>query len=164
MVDDRKWFRTQAEMGRAYDKNPKTIALWVGKPTFPKQNARTGFWSRGKVANWVEKHQEALDLRAKHTGDKGVKTRLECERLRVVIDREREALKQAKLDTERTEGRLVERAAVLADDHRRHQSVRGALESFRQHETAKHPEHREMVNGLCDRMLEAIRDAISKEG
>ena len=70
----------------------------------------------------------------------------DVERLEVIIARER--------------GELVAIADVQADARRRVSLLQGAVESWRAHETAKTPRDRALIDGLTDRFLKALDNAM----
>ena len=142
--------------------NRGTVTKWRRRDDFPVRTEE-GWPVRVVRAYGRDRFAEAVKCQ---TGDNA---NLKAERLRKQIARldvqnaiDGERLKRERMETQRRGGELVEKRAVLEDDRRRHRNVRGALESWRQHETAKHPERREVVEGVHNKMLTVIRDAMAE--
>jgi len=151
-------YKSQNEIAKAFSVTPQSVGKWVQSKTFPKRTA-SGFPKDGVTA-WVEAKNEREIKRTEQTGDKDEKVRLECERLRVVIQREQETLAQAKIETKRQSKKLVERADVEREMAKIGQTVRGRIDAFRQHQTAKHTQLKDAVDLFCDDMREEIRAAL----
>jgi len=147
-------FTAKTEMARTYGVNPKTIYEWMGKPTFPKKGQHG--WHKEKVNEWVNQHRIEVEEAAAGAGDKAEETQLKCERLRVVIERERENLEQAKIETKRQQGKLHSVSECDADRHRAASTLRARVDSWQQHQIAKHPSQREFIDGLCVSFLATL--------
>ena len=151
-----KHYPTQAVICKAYGVAKATVSGWAKLDTFPRKT-RHGY-DIGEVSDWVQKNNEAKAARLEASGDREEKTRLECERLRVVIERERELLTQACIETKRLESKLHDVADCNAEWIQAGVLLRGTVESWRNHETAKHPDQKKPIDGLASRMLAAIRN------
>ena len=148
------YYTTQAQMAKVFGVSRQAVATWLKSGTFPKR-AANGFPVDGVTA-WVEAKNEREIKRTEQTGDKEEKVRLECERLRVVIQREQETLAQAKIETKRQSKKLVERSEVEKDLTRIGLLIKGRINAMRQHETAKHPQLKKSVDVFCDDMMAEI--------
>ena len=146
---------TKTDIAKTYDVTKQTALRWVQSEGFPARNQYG--WDREAVAAWVDALAERKAERAEAAGDKDEKTRLECERLRVVIKRLNEEAKQARLETQRQERKLHNVEECEREWVRAGQVLSSAAESFRQHETAKRPELKDLIDGLCDMFLQHVR-------
>jgi len=98
-MDNVKWFQSKAEMARVLSKDRHTIDKWIAAPWFPAKDRRTGKWNRLRVLAAVEKHNREVVANTKPGTPRERKILLECDRLEVVIKRERELLKQEEIRT-----------------------------------------------------------------
>lgn len=151
-------YRSINEIAKKYGVTHNAAKKWTESPGFPSET-RHGY-PREAVIAWVDAKDQRQAERAAATRDKQEKTRLECERLRVVVEHEKERLEQTRIETRRLRRKLVQRDEVEKDDQRRAALVRGAVESWRAHETAKNPGHRALVEGLAESALAAMRAAL----
>jgi hypothetical protein len=152
------YYKTQAEMAKAFGVTRQAVGKWAASSTFPKR-AAAGFPVDG-VTTWVEAKNEREIERADATGDKAEELRLKCERLRVAIKREQETLKQAVIETKRLSGKLHEVAPCEKEWQRAGMALRGRVDSWQQHQTAKDPDSKKMVDGLCESFLEALESVV----
>jgi len=152
------YYKSLAEIADAYGVSRQAVSKWRDSDTFPRKAIRG--WPKDGVVAWVSAKNERVQKKAELTGDREEKTRLECERLRVVIDREKETLKQAQIETKRQSHKLVERAEVDREASRVGSMIRGRIDAFRQHQTAKHPNLKADIDRFCDDMMEDIRLAL----
>lgn len=106
------YFTEVRQISDTYGVTWHTAQGWTKKAWFPKRT-RKG-WDRVKVNAAVEDHQRAEHERLTSGGDKARKTSLECKRLQAVIDREKETLEIARLNTLRARG-----AVMSTEDHTR---------------------------------------------
>jgi hypothetical protein len=148
------YYKTQADMAKAFGVTRQAVAAWLKSPTFP--NKLTHGFSADGVTAWVAAKNERELKRTEQTGDKDEKVRLECERLRVVIKREQETLEQAKIETKRQSKKLVERSEVEKELTRIGLLIKGRINAHRQHQTAKHPQLKDAVDLFCDDLLGEI--------
>ena len=102
-----------ADIARVYGVRWNTASEWTRAPWFPKRTARG--WPREAVNAAVEAYQKSRAQSGPASGDRAHKTALECKRLGVVIDREKETLEQARLETLRLKGALVTREEKVSD-------------------------------------------------
>lgn len=151
-------YKTQMDVAKAFGVSRQAVAKWEESPAFPAKTQH-GYPKEG-VASWVEAKNQRQIAKSESTDNKEEKLLLECERLRVVIEREREITEQAKLETARQRGKMV----LVADQDRKFQAiadnVRSKLESLRSHSTAKRPELVEHINAACDMVMNAMREAV----
>ena len=152
-----KYFTAKTEMARTYDVNAKTIYEWMGKPGFPKKGGRG--WSRVEVTKWVESHRKSVAERAAGSGDKAELTMLQCDKLRVLIQKEEENLKQAQIETAKLQGKLHDVAACEAERNRDASVLRGVVDSWQAHNVAKMPDSKELIDGLAVSLLAALEGA-----
>jgi len=145
-------------MAETFGVSRAAVGKWLKHPRFPAKGKRG--WQKEAVTAWVAAKNQREIERAEKAGDREEKTRLECERLRVVIDREKETLKQAQIETKRQSHKLVERAEVDREASRVGSMIRGRIDAFRQHQTAKHPNLKADIDRFCDDMMEDIRLAL----
>ena len=155
------YYKTQADMAKAFGVSRQAVSVWIKTPTFPAKSAH-GYPADGVTA-WVEAKNEREIKRTEATGDKDEKIRLECERLRVVIKREQETLEQAKIETKRQSKKLVERATVEKELTRIGLLIKGRINAMRQHQTAKHPQLKDAVDLFCDDLLVEIVEVFTNE-
>ena len=147
-------FTAKTEMARTYDVNAKTIYEWMGKPGFPKKGAHG--WSRVEVTKWVESHRKSVAERAAGAGDKAELTMLQCDKLRVLIQKEEENLKQAQIETAKQQGKLHAVSTCEAEWDRAGSVLRGAVDSWQAHNVAKSPDMKVEIDGLCASFLAAL--------
>ena len=149
-------YPTQAVIAKAYGVTSATVCAWAKSDDFPKK-LRHGY-PIAEVAQWVQARMEKREATLGAAGDREEKTRLECERLRVVIEREREILAQACIETKRLNHELHAVADCESEWVRAGALLRGTVESWRNHETAKAPRQKKYIDGLASRILAAIRN------
>ena len=156
-----KHYPSHEVISKAYGVTKGTVTQWAKDKSFPRKTHHG--YPIEDVSAWVGKHNEAKDAKLAAAGDRDEKTRLECERLRVVIEREREILAQSCIETKRLNHELHDVAACDAEWIRAGALLRGTVESWRNHETAKAPKHKAYIDGLASRMLAAIRNTKGSE-
>lgn len=147
-------YETQAEIASTFGVSRQAVGKWLNSDTFPDRQ-KNG-WPRDAVTAWVAAKNERELARAETSGDKDEKLRLECDRLRISIQREGEKLKQEKVETRRVSGLLHDVAECEAVWSRVGATLRGCIDSWQQHQTAKFPDHRELIGGLCASFLESL--------
>ena len=162
-MDENKWFRTKSAMSKAFGKDIKTINKWVNKPGFPKKHSRWRAWHRASVIRWVENHVKRLEANKPSDALKAKKLRLDCERLKVVIAREKERLTQAKIETLRQKGEVVARRSVVESSRAVCRVLRDNIESFRKHHIAKYPKHKTLIDALCDNLRKGVYEEFMSE-
>ena len=147
-------YRTQIEMAETFGVTKQAVGKWVQSETFPKKNQHG--WNRDAVMAWVAAMNERKIERAESAGGKEEKLRLECEKLQVLIDKEKENLTQAKLETAKQQGKLHSVADCEKLWHRAGATLRARVDSWKDHQTAKHPQHRELIDELCASFLATL--------
>ena len=152
------YFKSKMEISRALGRDPKTISKWASQGWFPTMFKRG--WRKDAVLAAVELHNDKTARNATHNGSRAEKTRLECSRLRVMIAKEKESLKQSEIETKRQNGLVVEIADVKTEMARLGALLKGRVESFRQHETAKRPEVKDAVDRLANTLIEDMHGAL----
>ena len=157
-----QYYKSYETMAKAFGVSKGAVQKWAESDSFPKK-VPSGYPMDGVTA-WVEAKNARVLEREEKSGDKDEKIRLECERLRVVINREKETLKQAELETKRQSKKLVERIDIEREAARIGQTIRGRIDAMRQHETAKHPQLKDAVDAFCTDLMEEIRAGIMGEG
>lgn len=101
-------FAAKAAIARHYGVHRHTVDQWDEKGLLGKRG-RHGY-HRATVCENVDRFLSEKPA----AGDRDEKTRLECERLRVVIARERELVEQARIETQR-----ISHALMPVTDHMR---------------------------------------------
>lgn len=147
-------YKTQQEIADTFGVSRQSVAKWMKSDGFPDKQKHG--WNRDGVTAWVSAKNEREQERAERTGDKQEKTRLECERLRVSIKREEERLEQEKIETSRQKGLLHSVADCEKLWHRAGATLRARVDSWKDHQTAKHPQHRELIDELCASFLATL--------
>lgn len=106
----------------------------------------------------IEDCLEQLDAVQDEADDdlRGEKLRLECERLRVVIKRESENLKQAQFETGKLQETLVDRKELEGEFRQCLAEIRRACDNWMHHQTAKHPQHVELAESLRATLFDQI--------
>ena len=153
-------YGTQADMAKAYGVKRQAVTGWLKNEANPFPAKDRFGWKIEQVAAWIEAMNERKDSRSALSGDREEKTRLECARLRVVIERERELLAQTKLETAKRSGLLHSVAECEREWDRVGAELRAAVDSWQQHATAKQPKARALIDGLVNGFLarlEAVR-------
>jgi phage terminase Nu1 subunit (DNA packaging protein) len=92
---------------------------------------------------------EAIKDRAERSGDKDEKTRLECERLRVMIERE-------KIELDTAAGKLVCMADVVSEWKGVASSFRAIVDSWAQHNGAKYPDMKTEIEIMAKDLRQRI--------
>jgi hypothetical protein len=149
-------FSTQMQIARAYGLSCSRITqLYRTRPDFPPKQA-DGTWDRAAIAEFMS---SVIRKRNQETGggNKDTKTGLECDRLKIVIKREKEMLEQQQMETARLKRELVARSEIMQDDIMRASKMRGCIEAWRQHEGAKTPALSAAVDHLVETLLEQLR-------
>ena len=92
------------------------------------------------------------------SGSRERKTDLECDRLEVVIEKEREYLDQAKLETARQRGEMLLSEDVRRRDRQMIEKTRSSCESWRAEQTArsKSAKEKKAIDGLANGFLETM--------
>ena len=153
-------YRTKASIAKTYCVSEATAGRWISDPGFPKRVSAG--WQIAKVTAWMAERTKRKAARAAAAGDKQEKVRLECERLRVVVLREQELLKQAEIETSRQQKELIKRSDAVTRLQSLSATCRGIVESWRQHEVVKNPSAKAQIEALADRLCEAMRDGLGK--
>jgi DNA-binding transcriptional MerR regulator len=148
---------TKSELAERMKINRGTLYSWIRKGIIPPD----GPWS---LEECLERLEAYKDEQAEQNPDdlRHEKLRLECEKLRVVIAREREALDQQKIDTEERRGRLVDAVQMQADYEREMRNIRMTVENWCTHETAKNPAHAEIIDGIVKSLFTAIIESVER--
>ena len=135
-----------------------TASDWTKEPEFPAKVK--GEWPLEPVLDWIEEYNERKAEKAEKAGDRAEKTRLECERLRVVIQTERQKLKLAEYDVSQKRGELVAMAEVLDQWSENNRHVMAGIEAARRAMTAKYRtvEDKGKIDEICDRVAGCIRE------
>ena len=147
-------YKTQVEIAETFGVSRPAVHKWLNSPGFPDKQKHG--WSKDAVTAWVAAKNQREQERAEATGDKAEKTRLECERLRVSIKREEENLKQAKLETARQSKKLHDVAECDVAKSRDAAALRGVIEAWLGHNTAKRPELREILEEVYTSLLSML--------
>ena len=157
MKADMQYFHSKAEMVRWFKVNPKTINKYVDADWFPKQTPG-GKWNREAVLQAVDAFNAELQERTTGAELKDEKTRLECEKLCVIIKTEGERYKQEHIRTAEKNGEVWLRSDVLASWTEREQRMRQRLEGYRQAQSAKHRsiKTKRLIDGLCDGLIDEL--------
>jgi hypothetical protein len=152
-----KRIESKIELAERMKINRGTLYAWIRKGIIPPD----GPWD---LEECLERLEAYRDEQAEQNPDdlRREKLRLECEKLRVVIAREREALDQQKIDTEERRGRLVDRQQEAKRYIEAMRHVRMTVENYATHETAKNPERAEIIDGIVGRMFTAIIESVDR--
>jgi len=151
-----KYYHSKGEISSAFEVSMTTVHGWVRKKTFPKKDGRADGWSKEKVTEWVDAHNERQAARIAPSGDRAEKTKLECERLRVVIKREKESLKVAELETQERAGKLADVAELERKYRLKAETLRALVDGWSAHNSAKHPEHADIIESLASDFIAMI--------
>lgn len=100
-----KWFKTKQEISDSFGVDRGTVREWSKASTFPGET-KWG-WNRKKATAWIDAHNKERQAQLPDDGDKARKLRLECERLEVSINREKEVLAQEEIKTMQLRGQLI---------------------------------------------------------
>jgi len=131
---------------------------WMKKPDAPTKTAH-GF----DIPQWQQYVLSRIEIDvSKLSGDEldDQKKREQIANIKVQRARNEENLKQDQLKTKQLHGKLVERAEVDREASRVGSMIRGRIDAFRQHQTAKHPNLKADIDRFCDDMMEDIRLAL----
>ena len=152
------WISSVRKMALRYGVDWKTADGWTAREGFPDRGKKG--WSAKDVGEWVEAWTRQLDEKSEAAGDRAEKTRLECERLRVVIQTERQKLKLAEYDVSQKRGELVAMAEVLDQWSENNRHVMAGIEAARRAMTAKYRtvEDKGKIDEICDRVAGCIRE------
>ncbi len=150
----RQHFTEYTEIANVYGVSRQAATKWTKADDFPNRTQHG--WPRNAVATWVDAKNERARERDEAAGGVQEKVRLECVRLRVAIDREREKLEQEKIETQRVSGLLHSVAECEKNWDRAGATLRATVDSWGAHQTAKHPEHRELIDDLCATFLKRL--------
>lgn len=133
-----------------------TVYKWRNRDDFPPK-PKSG-WNAGSVREYAKQRlaHAAKCQEGQNSDLKAIRLQRQIERLEVQNAIDGERLKREKLETDKEQGLLVERAEVDADIAQAGKALRHCIDAFRQHTIAKHPVHYEFINTLCDQFREAI--------
>lgn len=111
------YYKSKLSIAKAFGVHRHTVDMWVKKDWFPAKEDEG--WSKDKVTEAVEKRNAKTEYDPDAgPGTKEEKTALECRRLKIVIEKEKELLEQAKEDTRRMveEGRKASRKLIAKSE------------------------------------------------
>jgi hypothetical protein len=135
------YFKDQDELAAAAGMSARQVRKYTQIDGFPSKT-KSGY-PKQRCLDFI-KAQQKQGL----TGDGSLrdeKILREIKRLDIIIERER--------------GELVNRKEEEARFRAEWSKARKAVEDWRSHETAKHPDHAGIINELADRLCEMVRDA-----
>jgi DNA-binding transcriptional MerR regulator len=164
MNDENLYFKSKLAIAKALGVHRHTIDLWVQKTWFPKQT-KDGYLKED-VLKAVDEYQTQKDG-AQDTyadGSKEEKTALECKRLKIMIEKEKEALEQARESTRQMieDGRIRTKRLVAAKDVENSMidllsTLRSTIETWSKSAQADHPDFHHVFDRAVNLYLEAIR-------
>jgi len=98
---------------------------------------------------------ESIKDRMEKSGDRDEKTRLECVRLRVLIDIEGVELKRQELTYKKAKGELIDKSDMVIVLSKMGADFRQMVEAFRQSESAKcrSAKDKKKIDDLCDHVF-----------
>lgn len=169
MSDENNYFKSKLAIAKALGVHRHTIDLWEQKTWFPKRG-KDG-WLKSEVLDAVDeyelKKEGAIDTVAE--GSKEQKTALECKRLKIIIEKEKELLEQAKAETRRinmeTDARakqLIEKKEVLAGLTATTAKARSVIESWAKTCTAEDPANHDRYKRAVETYLKIINAELPK--
>lgn len=125
---------TKSELAARLGLSRSTVYTYIQRGLLPE----TGPWEVSDCLARIEEHRTANDS---DSDGKEEKLALECERLKGLILIEAERLKQAKFETAKQAGLIVEKSEVLKAVDSLIADFRAALQSWEQFQSAKYPDH-----------------------
>jgi|TARA_R100001530_G_scaffold127243_1_gene96412 hypothetical protein len=105
---------------------------------------------------WVLSHLEQNPSNAAGRELQDLKIREQIANIRVQRDRAKESLRLERIKVDEAAGRLHNEAECDADRHRAASTLRARVDSWQQHQIAKHPSQREFIDGLCVSFLATL--------
>ena len=132
------------------------------KPDFPKKHGQKG-WDKEEILEWVENLNIETARRLQPNEQKQEKIRLECKRLEVIIKKERETLKQAKLETDEKAKKLVDVAEITRYYTQLAQRFRARVEDWRMFNVAKYPPQADLIDALANDLIRELEDSIEED-
>ena len=152
-------------MAKALGRHRHTIDAWTQKPWFPKQTKK-GF-KKQEVHDAVEAYEAEPEPGEYEEGTKEEKTALECKRLKILIEKERELLDQAREQTRqmieeghKASGKLIEKSEVEAGMISFLAELRSVIESWAKTAKADYPQHHEVFTKAVKLYLERLNEGL----
>ena len=144
--------KTKTTLAAALDVSRSTVYTWLEREILPEGPP----WDLQECKSAIEAYEAELEADSPSTELKERKLELECKRLVVSIQREKELLRQSKVETAKQEGRLVDIQEATRDFVKSYQGMRHACDSWVQHTIAKHPQHVALIEEFRDTLYTAI--------
>jgi DNA-binding XRE family transcriptional regulator len=144
--------KTKTTLAAALDVSRSTVYTWIEREILPAGPP----WDIEECKAAIEEYEAELEADTPSTELKERKLELECKRLVVSIQREKELLRQSKVETQKQEGELVNIRDATRDFQNAIQGIRHACDSWVQHTIAKHPQHVALVEDFRNTLFTAI--------
>lgn len=167
MTKETDYFKSKLAIAKALGVHRHTIDLWEQKTWFPKRGQHG--WLKTEMMDVVDQYVLKKEGVADDVspGSREEKTALECQRLKIVIEKERELLEQAKEDTRQMieEGRrksrkLIEKKEVEEGLTEFLSSLRNTIQSWAKTAQADNPEH----HTVFDKAVKLYLDEVQRIG
>ena len=159
---DPEFYITQSAMAKPLGVHRNTIGVWVESDWFPARE-KNG-WRKEDVQKAVDAYNAEKEPSEFSEGTKEEKTALECKRLKIMIEKEKEALEQARESTRQMieDGRIRTKRLVAAKDVENSMidllsTLRSTIETWSKSAQADHPDFHHVFDKAVNLYLEAIR-------
>jgi hypothetical protein len=166
------FFHSKLAIAKAVGVHRHTIDAWVDQIWFPKLTADG--WLKEEVLQAVEAYNDGKNVPASadiEDGSKEEKTALECKRLKIVIEKEKELLEQAKEETRRMveEGKRASRKLIRKSEVEEGMTeflaqLRSVIQSWKKSAQADHPESYAMFEKAERLYLDKMQEAGAELG
>jgi hypothetical protein len=163
-----EYFQSKLAIAKALGVHRHTIDLWVDKPWFPKEVKGKGY-PKEETMKACDKYQLKKEGAGEYaSGSKEEKTALECERLKIVIQKELEILEQAREETRRQieDGKRQTRKLIEKKDVERGleeflAKLRNVMESWSKSAIADDPDNHIRYEKAVDLYLDKMNEEFS---
>lgn len=165
-----EYYTSKRQMFIALGIAKTTMDVWIEKPWFPKKHAKG--WLKSEVHDAVDEYEASKEPGGPITpGTREEKTSLECKRLKIVIEKERENLAQAQEETRRQieEGKratrkLIDKAEVTRGLDSLFSELRSVIESWGKSCEADDPDNHEKYKRAVKLYLDKVNEELSEIG
>ena len=161
----REWIPNKYQVSLRFKVTRPTVDKWVESDWFPKKRAKKG-WPMDELVPAIDAHREKVKIETgdEPEGDRARKLALECEKLEVVILREREILKQSEIETKRIQDLLSPTLDHQNEVKQLLREIKMCVDSFRKSETARvrKPAEKKLIDGVCDKVLNHMAGQVER--
>ena len=169
MKNETEYYKTIVSIAAAFGVHRNSVRQWMESDWWPQKKAQG--WLKTEVQSAIEEYEANRDGMNEDggyvEGTKEEKTALECKRLKILIEKERELLDQAREQTrqmieegQKASGKLIEKSEVEAGMVSFFAELRSVIESWAKTAKADYPQHHEVFTKAVKLYLERLNEGL----